>query len=87
MRTRLEEIHPGEILLAEFLQPLGLTISQLAQEIEVGQEVLATVVDRREAITADLAQRLGKRFKVSAQFWLNLQAEYDKRMLLGHLLP
>lgn len=68
---------PGEILLEEFLKPLGVTQYRLAKEIGVPQRRIGEIVAGRRAITADTAARLGVFFGMEAEFWLNLQAHYD----------
>jgi antitoxin HigA-1 len=73
-------IHPGEILLTEFLQPLGLTPYRLAKELHVPLPRVNDIVHGKRAISADTALRLGKYFDLPAQFWLNLQNDYDLRL-------
>ena len=68
---------PGEILLEEFLKPLGVTQYRLAKEIGVPQRRIGGVVTGKRAITADTAARLGVYFGIEAEFWLNLQTHYD----------
>ncbi len=68
---------PGEILLEEFLKPLGVTQYRLAKEIGVPQRRIGEIVAGKRAITADTAARLGVFFGMEAEFWLNLQARYD----------
>ena len=70
-------IHPGEILLEEFLTPKGITQYRLAKDISVPQRRISEIVHGKRAITADTALRLGRFFGMEAQFWLNLQARYD----------
>jgi addiction module HigA family antidote len=73
-------IHPGEILLTEFMQPLGLTSYRLAKELSVPTPRVNDVVLGKRSISADTALRLGKFFNLPAQFWLNLQNDYDLRL-------
>ena len=73
-------IHPGEILLTEFMQPLGLTSYRLAKELAVSAPRVNDIVLGKRAITADSALRLGLFFDLPPQFWLNLQNDYDLRM-------
>ena len=73
-------IHPGEILLTEFMEPLGLTAYRLAKDLHVPQPRVHSVIHGKRAISADTAVRLGIYFKLPAQFWLNLQNEYDLRL-------
>ena len=68
---------PGEILLEEFLKPLGVTQYRLAKEIGVPQRRIGEIVAGKRAITADTAARLGVFFGMEAEFWLNLQAHFD----------
>lgn len=70
-------IHPGEILLTEFLQPLGVSQYRLAKDIGVTPRRINEIVHGRRAITADTALRLGRFFNMEAQFWLNLQSRFD----------
>jgi len=70
-------IHPGEILLREFLEPMGISQYRLARDIGVTPRRINEIVHGRRAITADTALRLGCFFSMEAQFWLNLQARYD----------
>ena len=72
-------IHPGEILLTEFMEPMGLTAYRLAKEIRVPAPRIGDIVRGKRAISADTALRLGVYFSLPAQFWLNLQNEYDLR--------
>ena len=78
MKTKkITPIHPGEILLEEFLKPMGISQYRLAQEISVPPRRINEIIHCVRAITADTALRLGKYFGISAQFWVNLQAHYD----------
>jgi len=70
-------IHPGEILLEEFLIPMGITQYRLAKSIHVPQRRISEIVHGKRAITADTALRLGRFFGMEPQFWLNLQSRYD----------
>ena len=70
-------IHPGEVLLEEFLNPMGISQYRLAKDISVPQRRIGEIVQGKRAITADTALRLGRFFGMEAQFWLNLQARYD----------
>lgn len=74
---RLAPVHPGEILLEDFLKPLGLTQYRLAKSLTVPARRINEIVHGERAITADTALRLGRFFGVSEQFWLNLQTHYD----------
>jgi len=72
-----EPIHPGEILLEEFLKPMEITQYRLAKDISVPQRRISEIVHGKRSITADTALRLGRFFNMEPQFWLNLQARYD----------
>jgi len=73
----LANITPGEILEEDFLKPMGLSQYRLAKDIGVPARRINEIVKGQRAITADTALRLGRYFKMSAQFWLNLQSHYD----------
>lgn len=75
----LELIHPGEILLEEFMKPLGVTQNRLARDIDVPVSRVANIVAGTRSITADTALRLARFFGSSPDMWMNLQAEYDLR--------
>jgi addiction module HigA family antidote len=78
MKTRkIQPIHPGEILMEEFLTPLGLSQNQLANDIGVPPRRINEIVHGKRRITADTALRLAHYFKMSPQFWLGLQMDYD----------
>jgi addiction module HigA family antidote len=77
MATKLAPIHPGEILMAEFLEPLALSQYRLAHDLSVPPRRINEIVHGKRGITADTALRLGRYFGTSAQFWLNLQTRYD----------
>jgi addiction module HigA family antidote len=87
----LDEIHPGEILLEEFMKPMHITARQLAADIDVPPSRISDIVNGNRPITADTALRLGLFFKMEERFWVNLQAEYDiriaRRTLLDKILP
>ena len=74
---KLKPIHPGEILLEEFLEPMTITQYRLAQDINVPARRINEIIHGNRSVTADTALRLGKYFGVSPMFWLNLQARYD----------
>ena len=87
MKTKLlDEIHPGEILLEDFMKPMGLTARQLAADIDVSPSRISEIVHGTRPITADTALRLGLFFSMEPRFWLNLQSEYDMRMAKKNLL-
>jgi addiction module HigA family antidote len=72
-----DPIHPGEILLEEFLRPMGISQYRLAKDISVAQRRISEITQGKRSITADTALRLGRYFGMEAQFWLNLQSRYD----------
>ena len=76
----LELIHPGEILLEEFMRPMGISINRLARDIVVPPGRISAIVNGERAITADTALRLGKYFGVSPEVWVGLQSVYDLRV-------
>ena len=76
-RELLEPIHPGEILLEEFLKPMGVSQYRLAKDISVDARRINAIVHGERAITPDTALRLARFFGMSERFWMNLQARYD----------
>ncbi len=74
---RLSPVHPGEVLLAEFLEPLELTQYRLAKDLSVPARRINEIVHGTRAVSADTALRLARYFGTSDRFWLNLQAAYD----------
>jgi len=74
---KLEPVHPGEVLLEEFLKPMGLSQNQLARDIGVSPRRINEIVLRKRALTADTALRLARYFKMSPKFWLGLQTDYE----------
>ena len=82
---KIPPVHPGEVLLEEFLKPMHLTQYRLAKGISVPARRINEIVLGKRAITADTALRLGRYFGISPQFWLNLQSHYDLTRELGRL--
>ncbi len=76
----LDPVHPGEILLEEFMKPLGVSINRLARDIAVPPGRISAIVNGKRAITADTAMRLGRYFGTSAEVWMGLQADYELRV-------
>ena len=74
---KLTPIHPGEVLLEDYLEPLGLSQYRLAQEISVPARRINEIVHGKRAVSADTALRLARYFSTSDRFWLNLQARFD----------
>ncbi|MBU3589092.1 HigA family addiction module antitoxin [Polynucleobacter sp. 80A-SIGWE] len=80
MSKLLDEIHPGEILLEDFMKPMGITARQIAADIDVSPSRISEIVNGARPITADTAIRLGLFFRMDPKFWLNLQMEHDIRV-------
>ena len=76
-KQKFAPIHPGEILLEEFLKPLDLSQYRLAKSISVPPRRINEIVHGKRAITADTALRLSRFFDTTVQFWINLQGRYD----------
>jgi antitoxin HigA-1 len=74
---KLRPVHPGDILLHDFMQPLKLSSYRVAKELGVAAPTVNEIVRRRRAITAEMALRLSRYFGTSAQLWQNLQTQYD----------
>ena len=74
---RLPPVHPGEVLLEDFMKPLGLSQYRLAQELNVPAVRISHIVHGKRAVTADTALRLARYFGTSANVWMRLQARYD----------
>ena len=80
MTAKLKAAHPGEILLEEFIKPLGITQYKLSKDIHVPQTRISKIVKGERSITPETALRLGQYFNMTAQFWMNLQANYDLKV-------
>jgi addiction module HigA family antidote len=76
-RKKLEIIPPGTILREEFMEPMGITAYKLSKEIKIQQTAISQIIKGSRRITAEMALRLSRFFGNSAQFWLNLQNNYD----------
>ncbi len=76
-RNKLHPVHPGEVLLEEFLRPMELSQNRLAVSIGVPARRINEIVLEKRRITADTALRLGRFFGMSSEFWLGLQSQYD----------
>jgi antitoxin HigA-1 len=85
--TILPPVHPGEILLSEFLEPLGLSQYQLARSIAVPARRINEIVHGDRRVSADTALRLSRFFGTSERFWMNLQARYDLEIEKDRLGP
>ena len=75
--AQLKNIHPGEVLLEEFLLPLGITAYKLSRDIGIPQTRISQITKGKRRVTADTALRLSKYFGTSAKFWLGLQDDFD----------
>ena len=78
---QLAPIHPGEILLEEFMKPLGISINQLGRDLDLPPDAISAIVHGTGAITPDTAIRLGIYFGVSPETWLGLQVDYGRRVI------
>jgi antitoxin HigA-1 len=88
MKTKLlDPIPPGEILLEDFMKPLGISINALARDLDVPPNRIGGIVNAKRGITADTALRLSKYFGTSAQLWMGLQASFDLRVALRETWP
>ncbi len=76
-KKKLQPVHPGEVLLEEFLKPMGLSQNRVALNIGVPPRRINEIILQKRRITADTALRLGRFFGTSPEFWLGLQAQYD----------
>jgi addiction module HigA family antidote len=85
MTDKLKPVHPGEVLLEEFLKPMNLSQNRLAIDIGVDARRINEIVLGTRSVTADTALRLSRYFGTSPQFWLGLQAEYDLDVTLDSL--
>ena len=75
--VKMKPVHPGEVLIEDFLKPMGLSQNALARAIKVPPRRINEIVLGKRGITADTALRLGRYFGMSAGFWMNAQADYD----------
>ncbi|MDW3212233.1 MAG: HigA family addiction module antitoxin [Reichenbachiella sp.] len=81
---KLDNVHPGEILEKDFLEPLNLTAYALAKAIGVDQTRISQLIKGKRSITADTAIRFSKIFNMSPEFWLNAQSRYDLMQEMEH---
>ncbi len=77
MAKRLKPVHPGEILLEDFLKPLGISMNKLALDLRVPANRITEIVHGHRAISSDSALRLARYFNTSAELWMNLQVAHD----------
>lgn len=82
---KLAPVHPGEILLHDYIEPMGLTRYRVAKAINVPQRRIDQICSGNRAISADTAMRLGRLFGMDAQTWMNLQAQYDLEVAKNEL--
>lgn len=87
MAKKLDPISPGEILLEEFLNPLKISQNKLARDIDVPVGRISDIVRGKRTITTDTALRLALYFRVTPEFWMNLQMRYDLKIARRDLLP
>jgi len=87
MAGKLKAISPGEILLEEFLKPLGISQSRLARDLSVPVGRVNDIVQGKRSITPDTALRLAVYFNMTPEFWINLQSHYDLKLAKQNLLP
>ena len=87
MARKLKPISPGEVLVEEFLKPLGISQSALARDLNVPVGRVSDIVQGKRAITTDTALRLAVYFNMTPEFWMNLQSHYDLKLAKQNLLP
>ena len=83
----LDPVAPGEILREDFMEPMGISINRLSRDLAVPPNRISEIVNGKRGLSADTALRLERYFGVEAQFWMNLQSEYDLRIMkrkIGH---
>jgi len=85
MEKKLSPITPGDILLEEFLKPMGIAQNMLAKDINVPANRISQIVHGKREITADTALRLGKYFGIEPEFWINLQVRYNMKIARSKL--
>ena len=85
MAKKLRPMHPGEILLEEFMKPLGLSMNRMAMDLRVPVTRIADIVHERRGITADTALRFARYFENSPTFWMNLQIRFDLETAEGRI--
>lgn len=81
MAKKLSPITPGDVLIEEFLRPMGISQSQLAKDINVPANRISQLVHGKREISADTALRLGRYFGIEPEFWLNLQVRYNMKIV------
>ncbi len=83
MERKLSPITPGDVLIEEFLRPMGISQNQLAKEINVPANRISQLVHGKREISTDTALRLGRYFGIEPEFWLNLQVRYNMKIVKG----
>lgn len=83
--TKLDPVHPGEVLLKDFMEPLDITQNKLATTISVPPRRINEIVHHKRSITADTALRLSKFFGTTPDFWTTLQSSYDTELVRNHI--
>ena len=83
--AKLPPVHPGEVLLEEFLEPMGISQYRLAKDVSVPPRRINEIVHGNRSVSADTALRLARYFGTSERFWLNLQAGYDLEIVRDRL--
>lgn len=81
---KIKPVHPGEILLEEFIKPFGISQYRLSKDINVSQMKISEIVNKKRRITVDTALRLAKYFGMSPEFWMGLQNDYDVETTLDN---
>jgi len=84
-KREIPPVHPGEILLEEFLKPIGMTMHELALKLRVPANRIGQIVEGKRNVSPDTALRLGRYFGTGPEFWINLQARYDLETAKGAL--
>src|SRR5450432_889939 len=79
-KSVMSPVHPGEILLEEFMKPRSISINGLAVALRVPVTRISTIVNEKRGVTADTALRLGRYFSTTSEFWMNLQRDFDLRV-------
>jgi antitoxin HigA-1 len=77
IQDKLNPIHPGEILLEEFLKPMKISTNKISHDLKIPPDIIENIIQGKQSLSADMALRLARYFNVSPQFWLGLQMDYD----------
>jgi addiction module HigA family antidote len=84
MAKRLPPVHPGEVLREEFMEPLGISINALARDLHVPVSRMSKIVNEEPGISAETAIRPARYFRMSSEFWMNLQSRFDLQIAQQH---